>query len=883
MAFNPFHGFRKYRKMIFAIMTIVCMFIFVLSSGLGGRADLLNRTFGGKSNPNTVEIATLNGKKIDRDRLGEIVNRRQLANFYMQSAVNSADRNILERILKRANDIPMEDIRNDVTQMAHMKMATIADDPRFQQIRMQALIQYRFNPQTIPQFVARLKSHIDRLVTAKRDDDADLLKVMQRMCLRDLAQSTETMGELYFPGTLRSTDDVLDFLVWLTVADQRGIKLNAALVKQLVKDETLNELTDEDSISIQQRISKSSKLMKSPEDLLEALGDEFRVRIAQAAVMGQSRSRSVTPAYVTPHEFLSYFRDVRKTIRVAMLPVKVENYLAQVTGTPSDDELKKLFEQYKKIEPAPEMDSPGFKDPRRVKIDWVAGQADLPAFRKAGVELGIKNTVATAAALFGVPMASSAAPWVIGVADDGFPKLPERRLETEYRAYLSRDRSLSWTHTSLFFFGVHESSVIHPETVASTIMSLTGSIGTGAPAMTPACTFGSQVVAKELRERVRMGMAAFAGATGNPWAVMGSLDGAMPFTPLAAVRDTLMVRVNEDLAKERFRDEMLKFQDEIRKRGKEAKTAEKKTELKKYIDDFVKTWGLQFGGSKEFRDQFSLADDPGLTPLKEAYRKSPGANQDPTNRFFGNRFIAGYAGATPLYEPDWIDGMPFGAGMEMQKTFYMGWKVDEQEPKVPTFEAARAQVEAAWKYRKARELALEAAKKLQDDARNLKGLAALKDLAAQQKLDLIELGPMAKENKSLSLTPTAPVRYEPYQIPQDKVLYPTRDFVTQLLDLRDKPIGETILLNDQPRSRYFVAYLYQRDEASDDEFLQVYQHSLRGDPQADPLMRDAEDRHRRTFRQEFMEQLRAEVKLKVNRKELESMTDRGAEPNPETE
>jgi hypothetical protein len=414
-------------------------------------------------------------------------------------------------------------------------------------------------------------------------------------------------------------------------------------------------------------------------------------------------------------------------------------------------------------------------------------------------------------------------------------------------------------------------------------MSLTGSIGTGAPAMTPACTFGSQVVAKELRERVRMGMAAFAGATGNPWAVMGSLDGAMPFTPLAAVRDTLMVRVNEDLAKERFRDEMLKFQDEIRKRGKEAKTAEKKTELKKYIDDFVKTWGLQFGGSKEFRDQFSLADDPGLTPLKEAYRKSPGANQDPTNRFFGNRFIAGYAGATPLYEPDWIDGMPFGAGMEMQKTFYMGWKVDEQEPKVPTFEAARAQVEAAWKYRKARELALEAAKKLQDDARNLKGLAALKDLAAQQKLDLIELGPMAKENKSLSLTPTAPVRYEPYQIPQDKVLYPTRDFVTQLLDLRDKPIGETILLNDQPRSRYFVAYLYQRDEASDDEFLQVYQHSLRGDPQADPLMRDAEDRHRRTFRQEFMEQLRAEVKLKVNRKELESMTDRGAEPNPETE
>ena len=37
MAFNPFHQFRRYNKVIFAILAIICMFTFVLSSGMGRR------------------------------------------------------------------------------------------------------------------------------------------------------------------------------------------------------------------------------------------------------------------------------------------------------------------------------------------------------------------------------------------------------------------------------------------------------------------------------------------------------------------------------------------------------------------------------------------------------------------------------------------------------------------------------------------------------------------------------------------------------------------------------------------------------------------------------------------------------------------------------
>ena len=49
MAFNPFHGFRKHQKVVFAMLTILCMLTFVLCSGMGG--DLGERImylFGGR-------------------------------------------------------------------------------------------------------------------------------------------------------------------------------------------------------------------------------------------------------------------------------------------------------------------------------------------------------------------------------------------------------------------------------------------------------------------------------------------------------------------------------------------------------------------------------------------------------------------------------------------------------------------------------------------------------------------------------------------------------------------------------------------------------------------------------------------------------------------
>ena len=42
MAYNPFSIFRRNQKAIFAVVTVVIMFMFVLSSGMTGKADFFN-------------------------------------------------------------------------------------------------------------------------------------------------------------------------------------------------------------------------------------------------------------------------------------------------------------------------------------------------------------------------------------------------------------------------------------------------------------------------------------------------------------------------------------------------------------------------------------------------------------------------------------------------------------------------------------------------------------------------------------------------------------------------------------------------------------------------------------------------------------------------
>ena len=61
--------------------------------------------------------------------------------------------------------------------------------------------------------------------------------------------------------------------------------------------------------------------------------------------------------------------------------VSVTARSAVAAGDPSDAEVKALYEKYKDVLPDPARDTPGFKVPRKVKLEVLT--ADVPAIAKA--------------------------------------------------------------------------------------------------------------------------------------------------------------------------------------------------------------------------------------------------------------------------------------------------------------------------------------------------------------------------------------------------------------------------------------------------------------------------------------------------------------------
>src|SRR5438128_10561250 len=97
MSFNPFHPFRRYSKVVFAGLAILCMITFVLSSGMG-RGDMLSQLSNWASGGNRgTEVLTLYGKKFDGSQIRQIHVGRQLASEYMLVSIDRAQKNALQR------------------------------------------------------------------------------------------------------------------------------------------------------------------------------------------------------------------------------------------------------------------------------------------------------------------------------------------------------------------------------------------------------------------------------------------------------------------------------------------------------------------------------------------------------------------------------------------------------------------------------------------------------------------------------------------------------------------------------------------------------------------------------------------------------------------
>lgn len=854
MAFNPFDVFRRNQRILFAILTVFIMLMFTLSFGAGDFFQQIPRWLGQRTRAGDV-LAVVDGSKVYESELQQIQQNRGLANQFMSAAAARAADNLAKYLTENVSRVSAEN-RPGVEQLLFARRSRYVG----QEIMMRAQFGMPVSQDDVimsrDQTIATLDSQLRTVVGGAATQPADKEVAEAALSLLTLdTRVTGPQGHYFVNQPNRTNRDFLDFYLWEKKADELGIRLTGSDVSELVATEFMRQLTADDVKAIEDGLKQSQ--WYAPDRVREALANEFRVRVAQTAVMGPAYARGGR-GYDSPYEFYDFYRDQTSAGRFGVVALPAENFLDKVTGQPSDSELQALFTRHRNDEPDPRLARPGFREPRKLKLAWLEVKGDEPYFVTKAGELVAKAPAYTALSLaLGLPAAHATGAEVLAALMPlAAPDVLLQRQYDEYRRQYADHVRENWFATP--FFGAAkplETSVTKPGNLASLAGVASGMAATDATPWSMAASFAADAIAADRRARL---------LTLNPTLVAPVLTGPgllAPVTgtvaaqalatqppPLAAVRDRMVTQLKQEVARWVATQELEEFQKEMTRLGGGAD----KSDAVRYAQTFAKTRTLKTGESTNFHDQYTIADDPGLTLLKD---KAAGPHGGKVNAIqVGRRFFFDVDPltrreqvSTGLYKPQSYPS-PFLAGPTEQETALMVWRTAElpaETPRTLADPGVRDKVVAAWKRSKARDLAKQAAEafaKKWDEIRDREKLAQndvniLRNLlqaqaelrgqfespAAQDRVDYFELSnvsplvssamPMAGANSvaPFMLTPT------------DEMPYPTPKMTEELLATRTKPLSTPVVLADEPTDRYYVAVLQGREEKPAELFgLTVY-------------------------------------------------------------
>jgi hypothetical protein len=862
MAFNPFHRFRKHQKAIFAVMAIICMFVFILQFGRGDVIERMMR-FVGYNRARGDVVTTLYGKNVYEGEIQTLGQQRQAASDFIQFVIEQGYSDALREnsaLFTKADDAQMASMSNLYLQ-ALVSLHGAA--PRREDLYRQATDGIRQ--------AEGMRSILETF--AKQPDKAKAAKVLVG-ALEYQAWKYDPKypkDELYFGGTTK-TEDLLDFLVWQHQADKLGITLDEKAVRDASNREAGGRLVLEGNKFADEQLvkafltNKKSRAVTSSADLLDALKTEFRVALAKEELLGveagargdrASFQRTPSPhqmaAAGTPDEFLQYYRDQRTTLNVGLLPIAVKDFVGRVEAQPTEADLLRLYERYKGQEPAPDRREPGFKEPRRVKVEYVTAKTDSPLYKKlADRALTIQENLLRFAPPLTTPAGGGAAWAASAAAPLSLP--PEPELYPEYEIY--RDRIRPWNDPfRLTPSELHDSSIQRPENAASTLAQLLGSAATGGSALSAPATFVATGTLAEVRDSLKFHAALLlANPSPTPFATVALVE---PFTPkalpLEVVKPQLREKLVENMAPRYALANLSALATELGKlksRPAEAKAfLEKLKEKDIYLDSPIVS-------SDKLETVYTVADDPKLRPFKEEYERFRANNpRDPRTGRPLPEFAVRLFAPSDKYDADFAayPTTPFS-----NADAYLFWLSDNVKAHERPFNEVRSEVEAAWRLQEARPLALAEAERIKKEllAKNL----TVKDDIEKFLNDQKQGKPININNVARLVPIKSPLpgrtEYERYRPPAADVPYPPSNFVRQLLAL-EKP-GDAVVIKDAPEKTAYVAVLLvpRDDRRNFKEFADLYEKT----PNDDALWSSwfMEDR-RREFRRQVMDQLRAEA------------------------
>jgi hypothetical protein len=900
MAFNPFEAFSMRSRLgrsLMAVLGIVVMLTFVLSSGAVGTGNDFFDQIGGIFNTKKKgdQVATAYGDKVYQADLQEVRRERLAAKTFLMEARHRAHHNWAIELGEVAKGTQLTvPVREYVSAFAAAYPTRYTNAIKWQ--------------------MAADPTKLQTLLREARPDSED------RRALNGAAAVLvyETMGRGIDPVipdrdfNPETDDGALNFLLLLKKADQLGVQYSDKAVVDLVSRETGGRLTQADRDAIEASMRQSPQFAGlTGEWLRKAVGNEYRARVALAALEGRTagdelktitnmqaqqygadgQERGLTtarPGGVTPYEFFEFYKDRCSEHTFTAIEVPASAFVGKVEGAPTVKERVELFNKYRGELPDPASDKPGFKDPRKAAVSFVTLDATAKRITDAQPRIAAGNLFLALTAGAQTPPGGAIPALLQAVHPELAATMPVKdeisaKVQANVKPYNIMDQ---WG------FQPRDASIFRPEPIAALLAGFSG-YPTPTSAVAPWFLAARYVEADEMKHRVPAMLQAWLMPFNPvPTNAFGYLAYALPHLPKLPPEGlysaTVVAEQKKRDRRQLFEEDVQQFRNKLREmtedpdrlaamfgqkkedKNSKEKAAKAQAEARKYVAEWLAERGLTAQGTNTPGSAMDLSKDPALKTLNDLAFPEPAGTNSFAEMVFAvdnySRMIGRQMPDTPrmtAFQADWFPRRPMGE--DLDKPAHLFWlTADVPATQYSSLDAANRaltlssfntilfhfdpdrmteRVDKAWRLEKARALAKAEADKLVEKVKEIGKRAAanpvgvekeLRDLVAAQNYRVVTLDGIAKL-KFEHMPTQAQLGYAPTKIDKLKVMYPSANFVDQLLEVRNQQPGAVTVVPDAPRTHYYVACLVSSAPKTVEQFREVFAKTNASGPANNPL------------------------------------------------
>jgi hypothetical protein len=593
-----------------------------------------------------------------------------------------------------------------------------------------------------------------------------LRKAMNQFLVESLAASGQDPSRMRLAADEK---DVVDTLLLAKEAEANGIVVSNAAINQFLVEWTNDLVRPEQLDAIVSQIG--GRIGAAQEDIFGALRTVLMARRMETLLLG-GVGFDATP----PGGRWDYYRRLEQGATIEAIPVVVETFVDKVPD-PAEATLRAFYEAHKNELPEARSADPGFRQPHRVRYDYLVAKADtfrdeegkkvtdeqIKAFyeeRKVALfKVKPADTAPTADGATGPSAATDAATKPAEPKADAKPaddvKAPPADAKGEPAAPEKKDGAASRVPA------VRTVAFRQP---AATEPAAKDDPANAAKTESPASagTDAAKPEATATTEPKADAPADTKPAVADP-----------EFEPLDKVKDDIRRRLAEEAADKRIaaifdavKSDVAKYAESMalwQVAGEGAGPAPTAPDVKK----IAATQGIEGGTSDLVNTSQALAAG-GIG----------GSFEFSMSREFGMR------------QQRWID-MLFGPSAQLWQAAtsrdvdgnrYVSWKVEDQPDFTPSFQAARADVLRAWKIVEARPLARKSAEEITAAAKGAESLAAV--ATARGGLEVEKVGPFTWLSRGTAPFGAGPVLSQP-----DGLAMPGEELMQQVFALEPGQVG----------------------------------------------------------------------------------------------